>query len=374
MEEQQPDVVKVPCTDHHMLINPTDIFKGVEGEYDKIDTNMMKLISANSFSAAYSNKDAEFISHGSYGEVFRCKTNHGMYAIKKYVMDNGDNELNKFHQNNCMEIIILKSIHHPNVVRILDASIVGGCLYAAFDNYDNDLHSCNFKKLYEHHRNWRLLMMKHISHALAFLHGQQIIHRDIKPSNILYRVFPSESGKKYIHFALCDFGAAIDCKFYDHPVVVQTKVTTCTFEAPEMMFRSRMYTSSVDIFALGCVLYYVMSNGDHLLPNIMEKLDPSNRFAIIQARINHATDIERAFFSKLPDADFPKIDQVLSLRYYHLQKCKHIGVSNALMQKMVTLHPDNRPTARQVNFDILAIIDKQREAAIANKKTECKVL
>jgi serine/threonine protein kinase len=368
-------VVCVPCVDHYPQFKEAEDVKGFEGEYDRMNLKLMKTIDGNLFVSRYATKNPMFISAGTYGEVYRYESQSGTYAIKKFRLLDAENVYDQVYTNCCMEVIMLKSISHPNIVRILDAGMIGGYLHAAFDYYENNLSCQTFKEIRQHHKNWQCAMLKQISHALAYLHSQQIIHRDIKPTNILFRVVVSAiTGKKYIHFALCDFGAAIDCKLYDKPVVVQTKVTTPMFEAPEMMFRSRMYTSAVDIFALGCTLYYTMTGGEPLLPPNIGDLDPSDGFALMQGRLQCATSDERAFFATLPAVNLKHIDLLWSISYCRIDGCKHIGMCNTLFREMVSLHPNNRPTAAQVHMKILAIIKKQREISIAYKQAECKVL
>ncbi len=375
MAEVEDVVVNVPCTEHYPQFKTLDDVVGFDTEYYHLDFKSLKTINSKLFLDKYSTGTPAFVSMGTYGQVYRSESSEGVFAVKKFVMINGYNEPHRFYQNNCMEVVILKSVNHPNVVRLLDASVVDGYLHAAFDYYENDISRFNFGHLQRHHRNWRLLAMKHISNALAYLHSQLIIHRDVKPSNILYRVFPTKSGKKYIHFALCDFGAAIDCKGIDRPVVVHTKVTTCTFEAPEMMLRSRMYTSAVDVFGLGCVLYYIMTNGLPLLPHTLEQLPPQDGFAILESRLQQrASEEERAFFSTLPEGNFTRIDLLYGLCFRHIPPLKKIGTCNDLLLKMIALDPNKRPTAKQVNREIIAINQTQRELYASRKQGECKVL
>jgi len=162
MAEVEDVVVNVPCTEHYPQFKTLDDVVGFDTEYYHLDFKSLKTINSKLFLDKYSTGTPAFVSMGTYGQVYRSESSEGVFAVKKFVMINGYNEPHRFYQNNCMEVVILKSVNHPNVVRLLDASVVDGYLHAAFDYYENDISRFNFRHLQRHHRNWRLLAMKHI--------------------------------------------------------------------------------------------------------------------------------------------------------------------------------------------------------------------
>lgn len=92
--------------------------------------------------------------------------------------------------------------------------------------------------------------------AIEFLHRSRILHRDIKPENLLL----SRNGV----LKLCDFGFARGIR--DDPKFNYTDyVSTRWYRAPELLVGDAAYTSSIDIWALGCIFAEVY-NGMPLFP------------------------------------------------------------------------------------------------------------
>jgi len=81
-----------------------------------------------------------------------------------------------------------------------------------------------------------------IAAGLSHLHRSGFFHRDMKPENIL---FGGDTVK------LCDFGLAREIRsrppFTDY-------VSTRWYRAPELLLRSTVYNSPVDVFALGLIM------------------------------------------------------------------------------------------------------------------------
>ena len=87
--------------------------------------------------------------------------------------------------------------------------------------------------------------------ALMHCEKKGIIHRDIKPANLFVDGFG--------HYKVGDFGAS---KRMDtvHVAQTMTGIGTISYMAPEI-FRGRSYNNTVDIYALGLVLYQLLNNG-----------------------------------------------------------------------------------------------------------------
>ena len=90
-----------------------------------------------------------------------------------------------------------------------------------------------------------------VCRALMYCEKRGIIHRDIKPANLFVDRFGD--------YKVGDFGAS---KRMDAVYVAQsmTGIGTVSYMAPEI-FRGQSYNNTVDIYALGLVLYQLLNNG-----------------------------------------------------------------------------------------------------------------
>uniref|UniRef100_A0A0A9X0A7 cyclin-dependent kinase n=1 Tax=Lygus hesperus TaxID=30085 RepID=A0A0A9X0A7_LYGHE len=86
--------------------------------------------------------------------------------------------------------------------------------------------------------------MQQLMSALEYCHSEYILHRDLKPQNLLIDA--------HGHIKLADFGLArhfgIPVRGYTHEVI------TLWYRAPEILLGTKVYTSSVDIWSLGCIM------------------------------------------------------------------------------------------------------------------------
>ena len=102
--------------------------------------------------------------------------------------------------------------------------------------------------------------------ALEICQRYNIIHRDIKPANI----FISETED----FKLGDFGVA---RIASASTGASTRAGTVNYMAPEV-FRGEKYTSNVDIYSLGLVMYQLLNNNRMpLYPLYPQPITPSGR-------------------------------------------------------------------------------------------------
>ncbi|KAK6909044.1 hypothetical protein I203_103054 [Kwoniella mangroviensis CBS 8507] len=95
--------------------------------------------------------------------------------------------------------------------------------------------------------------------ALKALHSAEIIHRYLKPSNLLLNA--------NCDLKVCDFGLARSTQTAtpDSQGFMTEYVATRWYRAPEVMLSFRMYTKSIDVWSVGCILAEMLS-GKPLFP------------------------------------------------------------------------------------------------------------
>ena len=171
------------------------------------------------------------------------------------------------------EIGLLKSVRHENIVDLLAMSHVSrqSVIYLVFERAQYDLKKF-WSKFYKENnfglrrreRHIDLDLVKHIMvqiiRAVSFLHSIKIIHRDLKPQNILLFVSRSSACRRGIYYRvkIADFGLA---RGHNQPnLSLTTEVVTLWYRPIELLLGCKRYGDSVDVWAIGCVLYELITN------------------------------------------------------------------------------------------------------------------
>ena len=152
------------------------------------------------------------------------------------------------------EIQITAQLTHPNIIPLLDSGQAqGGGLLFYVTPYAPDA-SLRSRLTRESQLPLRdaLRIAREVADALDTAHRAGIIHRDIKPENVLF-----VGG----HAVVCDFGIAraVTVAAFDtltHPGV---SLGTPTYMSPEQALAAPQVDARTDIYALGCVLYEMLT-------------------------------------------------------------------------------------------------------------------
>ncbi len=102
-------------------------------------------------------------------------------------------------------------------------------------------------------------LLRQACHSLNEAHGAGLIHRDIKPGNLLTcRYGPDVDFVKVLDFGLVKQRAAAPT---DETMLTRQGAATGTpaFMSPEMILGEREIDGRADIYALGCVAYYLLT-------------------------------------------------------------------------------------------------------------------
>lgn len=207
------------------------------------------------------------IGAGTYGKVFKAMHVYTKeeVALKKIRMEG---ERDGFPVTAVREVKLLQSLHHPNVVRLLEVMVENNDCYMVFEYASHDLTGLlnhpNFVLTAAHKKH----LLKQLFEGLDYLHRRGVLHRDIKAANILV----SNKGE----LKLADFGLA---RFYKtHKVQDYTnRVITIWYRPPELLLGETQYGAAVDVWSAACVMMEVFTKhaifpGDGHEINQLEKV------------------------------------------------------------------------------------------------------
>jgi serine/threonine protein kinase len=163
------------------------------------------------------------------------------------------------------EISLLRELDHPNVVKLFDIiQAQPGGLYLVFEFVAHDLKTYmdQFQTSDEIADRVGLPLatvrnfLRQIIAGVGCCHTYRILHRDLKPHNLLI----SGDGK---HVKLADFGLARLSAIPNGPYTFE--VVTLWYRAPELLLGANRYSTSVDVWSIGCI-FAEMASGMPLFP------------------------------------------------------------------------------------------------------------
>ena len=251
----------------------------------------------------------EKLGEGTYGVVYKCKNKEtGAYvALKKVRLENEDEGIPS---TSIREISILKQMHHPNIVNLIDLIHGEKRLYLVFEylNHDLkkflDLNGAPLKPELVKSYLYQLLL------AIKYCHSRRILHRDLKPQNLLL----DTNGI----IKVADFGLA---RAFGIPI-------------------KTLYSTPVDIWSIGLIFFEMA----HRKPLFAGDCEIDQIFKIFQM---YGTPTEKTWpgITKLPEfkLTFPQF-KPKGLECYN-KNIDPIGLD--LLSKMIQQDPCKRISAKQ---------------------------
>jgi len=238
------------------------------------------------------------IGRGGFSEVYKVlHIKYNMFFAAKIIMNNGDQVQQ---EKNLEEFYILKSLDHPNIVRIYDffeekhfiVLILEYCVQGSLQDKIEREGPLGIEKT--------IFIGKQLINALEYLHHRSIAHHDIKPQNVL--LCQNDVVK------LADYGTSLLC-IYSH--MSRDHRFTKKFAPPEALNNSPMNVFLGDIYSLGytllCTLFgfrIVLLEDSNYVKNPQNKLEEIIHVMLSkEAEDRKTASMHKKLFDSLPNID-----------------------------------------------------------------------
>lgn len=188
-------------------------------------------------------KRGKLVGKGTYGEVYKATDLQSNSPVAlKYVKMEREHE--GIPITTIREIILLRSLNHPNIVK-LNAIVYSDNLrdfatYLSFEYMNHDLLGILHNEKYNFCEDFIFVIFKQILEGVNYCHSRNIIHRDLKCSNILLNSLGEVK--------VADWGLGREY-FEGRPFT--NKVSSLWYRAIELLLGQEKYNTSIDMWSLG---------------------------------------------------------------------------------------------------------------------------
>ncbi|RYO83165.1 hypothetical protein DL766_001496 [Monosporascus sp. MC13-8B] len=221
----------------------------------------------------------EKMGDGAFSNVYRARDLTGgagevaIKVVRKYEMNNMQRA------NILKEVQIMRQLDHPNIIKLVDFSESKQYYYIILELAPGGELFHQIVRLTYFSEDLSRHVIVQVAKALQYLHEEKgIVHRDIKPENILFCPIPFIPSKhpkpkqpgdedkvdegEFIpgvgaggigQIKIADFG--LSKVVWENSTM--TPCGTVGYTAPEIV-KDERYSKSVDMWALGCVLYTLL--------------------------------------------------------------------------------------------------------------------
>uniref|UniRef100_A0A7I4YKY0 Stress-activated protein kinase JNK n=1 Tax=Haemonchus contortus TaxID=6289 RepID=A0A7I4YKY0_HAECO len=242
------------------------------------------------------------------------------------------------------EFILLTTIKHPNIIRLLSAFTPQTELsrfrevYLVMELMSHNLHEV-ISKLRLDHRTLSFFVYQMLC-AIKHLHNSGVIHRDLKPSNIVVN-------DKCV-LKVLDFGLARK-KTIDTAMRMSDYVVTRYYRAPEVIL-GLPYSEKVDIWSVGCI-FAEMINHRVLFPGL-DRVDQWSKIINEMGTpgedfIKQLGNSAAMYVRSLPSQTGKSIEEIAPDANF-LKETENVKANltaewgRDLLAKMLVINPDNR--------------------------------
>ena len=198
-------------------------------------------------------KFIEIIDKGGFGIVLHVLDKQTNKEIAVKVI----NKIGKSHEyieKKKKEIIILRKLNHPNIVKFYGFMETNNQLLIKMEyiKYGTLKHWINNRENITEEEASTII--RKILSAVEYLHNKQICHRDIKPGNIMISKKNDLNSIKIIDFGLSNQNFK--------NLVNNDYSGTYIYMAPELI-EKKLYFISIDIWSIGILMFILLNKGKH---------------------------------------------------------------------------------------------------------------
>jgi len=233
------------------------IFQGAVSFSDREHTIDIELITPDLSMSDFAGPKVSFsdmekikdLGVGGYAVVYLCQLSpYGSVAVKEIKPPSLENLKEQFFREYRREILMHKSLDHPNCVKLLAICTSPLCIISEYVSGGN-----LFELLvdWNTHITWVniITISKNMALGLKYMHSLFIAHLDFKSPNILI-----ENDKGDIVAKITDFGTA---RYFNVPISGR-RVDNPIWLAPEILLNED-YDQRVDIYSYGIILFELMT-------------------------------------------------------------------------------------------------------------------
>ncbi|MBT8336401.1 MAG: serine/threonine protein kinase, partial [Gemmatimonadetes bacterium] len=150
------------------------------------------------------------------------------------------------------EIEVAAGLIHPHIVPLFDSGDASGVLYFVMPFVEGESLRARLDREGALPVDEAVRIARELADALGYAHAHGVVHRDVKPENVLL-----EAG----HAVLADFGVARAVSEAGSERLTRTGVAVGTpaYMSPEQAAADREVDGRADQYALGCLLYEMLT-------------------------------------------------------------------------------------------------------------------
>jgi serine/threonine-protein kinase len=162
------------------------------------------------------------------------------------------------------EIKTTANLQHPHILGLFDSGEADGLVFYVMPFVEGESLRARLQREKQLPVDDAVRIAREVADALDYAHQKGVIHRDIKPENILLGYPPRDLGAAggYGRALVADFGIALAAaRSEGGSRMTETGMSlgTPAYMSPEQAMGEREITARSDVYALGCVLYEMLT-------------------------------------------------------------------------------------------------------------------